>query len=58
MSRTRRLKIMGECCYYHFVSRTVGQEFYLGDTEKERLLNIIRYFRIYALDKTDFFPMV
>jgi len=44
MSRTRRLKIMGECCYYHFVSRTVGQEFYLGDTEKERLLNIIKYY--------------
>ena len=44
MSRTRRLKIMGECCYYHLVSRTVGQEFYLGDTEKERLLNIIKYY--------------
>ena len=44
MSRTRRLKIMGECCYYHFISRTVGQEFYLGDTEKETLLKIIKYY--------------
>jgi len=44
MSRTRRLKIMGESCYYHFLSRTVGQEFYLGDTEKETLLNIIKYY--------------
>jgi REP element-mobilizing transposase RayT len=35
---------MGESCYYHFISRTVGQEYYLGDTEKERLLNIIKFY--------------
>ncbi|MBC7359501.1 MAG: transposase [Desulfacinum sp.] len=42
MARTRRMKASGEEAYYHVVSRTVGGEFYLGDVEKERLLQVIR----------------
>jgi putative transposase len=45
MARQRRLKVKdGEReAYYHIMSRTVGQEFYLGDVEKEKLFNIIQY---------------
>ena len=44
MPRMRRLKITGESCYYHIISRTVGREFYLKEVEKEKLLEIIKFF--------------
>ena len=44
MARTTRLKLIGEEAYYHLVSRAVGGEFLLGDTEKEKLLSIIKQF--------------
>ncbi|UCH96393.1 MAG: transposase [Candidatus Aminicenantes bacterium] len=45
MARQKRLKVKGErAAYYHIMSRTVGQEFYLGDVEKEKLFNIIQYY--------------
>lgn len=48
MARTNRLKIIGADAYYHIISRTVGQEFYLGQSEKEKLLYfIITYSRLY-----------
>jgi len=37
MPRTRRLKIVGDEAYYHIISKTVGGEYYLKDTEKEYL---------------------
>lgn len=42
MGRVKRIKVLGEDAYYHIISRTVGGEFYLGDVEKEKLLNIIK----------------
>ncbi|MCB4203764.1 transposase [Deferribacterales bacterium Es71-Z0220] len=44
MGRMRRLKIKGEEAWYHLISRTVGGEFYFNDVEKEKLVNIIKYF--------------
>ena len=44
MARTRRLKFHGEDVYYHLISRTVGQEFYLGNAEKEFLMSLISYY--------------
>ncbi len=44
MARPKRLKMIGEEGFFHIMSRTVGQEFYLGDVEKEELLNIIKYY--------------
>ena len=44
MARVRRIKLLGEVCYYHIVSRVVGNEFLLGDVEKEKLLEIIKRF--------------
>ncbi|MDK2793121.1 MAG: REP-associated tyrosine transposase [Deferribacteres bacterium] len=44
MGRMRRLKIKGEEAWYHLISRTVGGEFYFGDVEKEKLVNVIKYF--------------
>ena len=44
MPRIKRLKVEGEIGYYHIISRTVGGEFYLGDMEKEKLLEIIKYY--------------
>ena len=44
MARIKRLKIEGEEAFYHIISRTVGGEFYLGDVEKEELLEIIRFY--------------
>lgn len=44
MGRTKRLKVVGEDAYYHIMSRTVGGEFYLGDVEKEKMVNTIKYF--------------
>jgi len=50
MPRTKRLKVKGEIAHYHIMSRTVGQQFLLGDTEKEILVQIIRYFsRMYFI---------
>jgi len=50
MPRGSRLKVRGEEAYYHIISRTVGQEFYLNDLEKEKLLSIIkRYTRLYFM---------
>jgi hypothetical protein len=43
------MKASGKGAYYHVVSRTVGGEFYLGDVEKERLLQVIRtYAQLYS----------
>ena len=44
MPRARRMKVKGEIAHYHIISRTVGQQFLLGDTEKEALVEIIRYY--------------
>lgn len=44
MARTRRLKIMGDKSFYHIISRTVGQEFYFGEVEKEKLVQLIKYY--------------
>jgi putative transposase len=30
--------------FFHIMSRTVGQEFYLGDVEKKKLFDIIKYY--------------
>ncbi len=48
MPRTRRIKYHGEDVYYHLISRTVGQEFYLGIAEKDYLLELIhKYSSLY-----------
>lgn len=48
MARTKRLKVIGDNAYYHIISRTVGKEFYLGDREKDKLLQLIFiYSRLY-----------
>jgi REP element-mobilizing transposase RayT len=44
MPRGKRIKIEGAIAHYHIISRTVGQQFLLGDVEKDRLVQIIRYF--------------
>ncbi|MGD2089128.1 MAG: hypothetical protein PVH61_23320 [Candidatus Aminicenantes bacterium] len=44
MARPKRLKLKDEEGFFHIMSRTVGQEFYLGDVEKEKLFNIIQYY--------------
>jgi putative transposase len=44
MARSKRLKPKGEEVFFHIMSRTVGQEFYLGDVEKEKLFDIIKYY--------------
>ena len=44
MARPKRLKLKDEEGFFHIMSRTVGQEFYLGDVEKEKLFNIIKYY--------------
>jgi REP element-mobilizing transposase RayT len=44
MARSKRLKLKDEEGFFHIMSRTVGQEFYLGDVEKEKLFNIIKYY--------------
>ncbi len=50
MPGANRLKVKGEIAHYHIMSRTVGQQFLLGDTEKEILVQIIRYFsRMYFI---------
>ena len=51
MPRSRRIKVKGESSFYHIISRTVGQEFYLGDIEKENLVNIIKYYSGYYFVK-------
>jgi len=48
MPRLSRLKVMGQDCYYHIITRTVGREFLLNDEEKEKLIYIInRFSRLY-----------
>ena len=48
MSRMNRLKVLGESAYYHIMSFTVSDEFYLKAIEKEKLKNIIQgYSRLY-----------
>lgn len=55
MPRGRRLKVIGDEAYYHIISRTVGQEFYLNEVEKEKLLSIIkRYTRLYFIEVIGF----
>ncbi len=44
MPRTGRIKYHGDDVYYHLISRTVGQEFYLGITEKDYLMDLINKF--------------
>lgn len=41
MARLRRLKIKGSDAYYHIMSRTVGQQFLLGDNEKDKFVEIL-----------------
>jgi len=41
MARPKRLKLIGEEGFFHITSSTVGQEFFLGDVEKEKLLSTI-----------------
>ncbi|MFC2140781.1 transposase, partial [Acidobacteriota bacterium] len=52
MARQKRLKLKDEEAFYHIMSRTVGQEFYLGDVEKEKLFNIIKYYSGFYFVKT------
>ncbi|MCK4763148.1 MAG: transposase [Candidatus Aminicenantes bacterium] len=48
MARIKRLKVVEEDAYYHITSRTVRQEFFIEDVEKEKLLSIIkRYSALY-----------
>lgn len=55
MGRVKRIKVIGEDAYYHIMSRTVGNEFYLGDIEKEKLLNIIKsYSNLYFVKMIGF----
>lgn len=50
MARTRRIKYHGDDVCYHLISRTVGQEFYLGTTEKNYLMNLINvYSSLYSV---------
>jgi hypothetical protein len=49
--RPKRLKLIGEEGFFHITSRTVGQEFYLGDVEKEKLFDIIKYYSGYYFVK-------
>jgi putative transposase len=51
MARPKRLKLKGEEGFFHITSRTVGQEFLLGDVEKEKLFNIIKYYSGYYFVK-------
>ncbi|NIM11771.1 MAG: hypothetical protein GTO45_06600, partial [Candidatus Aminicenantes bacterium] len=51
MARPKRLKLIGEEGFFHITSRTVGQEFFLGDVEKEKLFNIIKYYSGYYFVK-------
>jgi len=51
MARPKRLKLTEEEGFFHIISRTVGQEFFLGDVEKEKLFNIIKYYSGYYFVK-------
>jgi len=51
MARPKRLKVDNEVGFYHLLSRTVGKEFYFGDVEKEKLLEIIKYYSNYYFVK-------
>jgi REP element-mobilizing transposase RayT len=44
MGRPMRMKLSGESGYYHVISRTVGKEFLLGDTEKEVFVELLRHY--------------
>jgi hypothetical protein len=50
MARPKRLKLIGEEGFFHIMSSTVGQKFFLGDVEKEKLFNIIKYYSGYYID--------
>jgi hypothetical protein len=41
MARPKRLKLKDEKGFFHIMVRTVGQEFYLGNVEKEKVEEII-----------------
>ena len=41
MARQKRLKLKDEEGFFHIMSRTVGQEFYPGNVEKEKGEEII-----------------
>jgi hypothetical protein len=41
MARSKRLKLKDEEGFFHIMSRTVGQELYPGDVEKEEGEEII-----------------
>jgi hypothetical protein len=51
MARPKRLKLTGEEGFFYITSRTVGQEFLLGDVEKENLFNVINYYSGYYFIK-------
>lgn len=44
MVRLRRVKVKGDEAFYHIISRTVQQQFLLGDVEKEKLVEIVKHF--------------
>ena len=44
MARGRRLKVKGEVGFYHVISRTAGQLHLLKKVEKEKLVEIIKYY--------------
>jgi len=44
MVRLRRIRVQGEDAYYHIISRTVHQQYLLGDIEKEMFVKILKRF--------------
>jgi len=44
MVRLRRIRVQGEDAYYHIISRTVHQQYLLGDIEKEVFVKILKRF--------------
>jgi hypothetical protein len=49
MARQKRLKLKYEEGFFHIMSRTVGQGFYLGDVEKEKLFKFLPTMRLLCL---------
>jgi putative transposase len=50
MPRSARLKVAGETAYYHIISRTIQQQFLMGDVEKETLVRLIKqYSKLYFI---------
>jgi len=51
MVRLRRVKVQGEEAYYHIISRTVHQQYLLGNREKEMFLKIVKRFSCFYFVK-------